>query len=243
MKTSPATFPLWILQITSIKSCFNEPWVFLQKGRTLSFQIRQFSRWKVAKLKNPTQFELVLLTTLGNCTQPLSQSPQNIFRRPIGIIRTKNGEKGDGGFWLHWWTSPQTTWTHWLDLLSFSLKPGTTLRPGSPKTLWSCRHLWSNKCGVLWHSHPKKNGPESLGFLVVPKKTCLQNSCIKSFNPLIGPKKTVWNGPSSPFPSPGLPGVFVGVTLPETNILYPSKISYSKWNFHLPTIDPQGASC
>ena len=118
------------------------------------------------------------------------------------------------------------------------------LRPGSPKPYEAVGICGPIKCGVLWHSHPKKNGPESLGFLVVPpQKKCLQNSCIKSFNPLIGPKKTVWNGPSSPFPSPGLPGVFVGVTLPETNILYPSKISYSKWNFHLPTIDPQGASC
>lgn len=61
------------------------------------------------------------------------------------------------------------------DLLSFTLKPGTTLRPGSPKTYEAVGICGPNKCGVL-HDIP------------TPKKTAL-NPLVSWWSP---PKKNVY---------------------------------------------------
>lgn len=116
------------------------------------------------------------------------------------------------------------------DLLSFTLKPGTTRDLEVQKPYEAVGICGPISVGCFDIPTPKKTALNPLVSWWFPKKTCLQNSYIKSFNPLIGPKKTVWNDPSSPFPSPGLPGVFVGVTLPESNI-----ISYTPQKYPIPS--------
>ena len=216
---------------------------FCKKAELCHFKFANFPAEKWQNWKIQRSLNLCYSLPLGTAPNHFHSPPKTYLGGPLESLEQKMGRREMGDFDSIGEHLPrQHGHIDWICYPSPSSQgPPYDLEVRKPMKLPAFVVQISVGCFDI--PTPKKTALNPLVSWWSQKKTCLQNSCIKSFNPLIGPKKTVWNGPSSPFPSPGLPGVFVGVTLPETNILYPSKISYSKWNFHLPTIDPQGASC